>query len=156
MPHVDGLALLDGLRLRKSRPATLVLTTFDEANLLLEAMRRGASGFLSKDVSLEELQSAIRAVVAGATWFHPKLTSSLRTAVVARRGAEVSACTESLTAREIDVVRLMARGLTNAEIARALGTAEGTVKNQVTGILSKFNVRDRTLAVLRAIEQGLA
>jgi DNA-binding NarL/FixJ family response regulator len=156
MPQVDGLAVLDALRPRAAKPATLVLTTFDEARLLLEAVRRGASGFLSKDVSLEELHSAIRAVVAGATWFHPRLTASLRTAVVARRGLQITACAEPLTAREIDVVRLMARGLTNAEIAKALGTAEGTVKNQVAGILSKFDVRDRTLAVLRAIEHGSA
>jgi DNA-binding NarL/FixJ family response regulator len=153
MPRVDGLAVLDALKPRAQRPACLVLTTFDDPALLLEAARRGAQGFLSKDVALEELVSAIRALAAGANWFQPTLTASLRRAVAYRRnGAPPTA--EALTARETEVLRLMAGGLSNRQIALALQTAEGTVKNQVSSILAKLGVQDRMLAVLEAIEAG--
>jgi len=155
MPRMDGLQVLDELRTRAERPACLVLTTFDDSGLLLEAARRGAQGFVSKDISLEELVAALRAVAAGATWFQPALTSSLRHSFECHRNGELARSCETLTEREIDVLRLMAGGLTNREIAQALQTAEGTVKNQVSSILGKMRVRDRTLAVLTAIESGL-
>lgn len=154
MPRVDGLAVLDALKPRTERPACLVLTTFDDSELLLAAARRGAQGFLSKDVSLEELVSAIKALAAGASWFQPTLTASLRRAVAYRRNGESSGLTQHLTEREIEVLRLMAGGLSNRQIAAALQTAEGTVKNQVSSILSKVGVQDRMLAVLEAIEAG--
>ena len=155
MPRIDGLQVLDVLRARASRPACLVLTTFDDAGLLLEAARRGAQGFISKDISLEELLTALRAVAAGASWFQPALTSSLRQAFEHHRNGEMSQSSDALTERELAVLRLMAGGLTNREIGHALHTAEGTVKNQVSSILAKMRVRDRTLAVLTAIESGL-
>ncbi len=154
MPRMDGLAVLDALRTRETAPACLVLTTFDDAQLLLAAARRGAHGFLSKDVSLEELVSAIKAIAAGATWFQPTLTSSLRRAVGYRRNGVPGEAAEKLTEREIEVLRLLAGGLTNRQIAAALQTAEGTVKNQVSSILAKVGVQDRMLAVLEAIEAG--
>jgi DNA-binding NarL/FixJ family response regulator len=132
-----------------------VLTTFDDPELLLEVARRGAEGFVSKDIALEELLAAIRAVAAGANWYQPTLTSSLRQAFDRRRNGEVSRLRETLTEREIEVLRLMAGGMTNRSIAEALRTAEGTVKNQVSSILGKMEVRDRTLAVLTAIEAGI-
>lgn len=154
MPRVDGLAVLERLKPRDQRPACLVLTTFDDSGLLLEAARRGAQGFLSKDVSLEELVCAIRALAAGANWFQPTLTASLRDAVAYRRNGVAAPVAERLTAREVEVLRLMAGGLSNREIAAALRTAEGTVKNQVSSILAKIGVQDRMLAVLEAIEAG--
>jgi DNA-binding NarL/FixJ family response regulator len=156
MPRRDGFDAISTLGDAGRLPPTVVLTTFDEPELLLEAVRRGASGFLSKDVSLEELLAAIRAVASGATWFQPALTHSLRRAIAERRPSpdEVPAL-DRLTGRETEVLRLMAGGLTNREIAGALRTAEATVKNQVSSILSKLGARDRTAAVLRAIEGRL-
>jgi DNA-binding NarL/FixJ family response regulator len=154
MPGLDGLGVLDALKQRATRPAILVLTTFDDSRLLLEAARRGAQGFLSKDVSLDELAAAIRALAAGGNWFQPTLTASLRRAVAYRRNGAAAPIGEHLTSREVEVLRLMAGGLSNREIASALQTAEGTVKNQVSSILSKIGVQDRMLAVLEAIEAG--
>ena len=155
MPRLSGLQVLDALRLHSSPPACLVLTTFDDPELLLEAARRGAQGFVSKDIAIEELLAALRAVAAGATWYQPTLTSSLRQAFDRRRNGEMLQLHERLTEREKEVLRLMSGGMTNREIAATLRTAEGTVKNQVSSILAKMSVRDRTLAVLTAIESGM-
>jgi DNA-binding NarL/FixJ family response regulator len=156
MPRLDGLQLLEALDLVGQLPATLVLTTFDDSELLLGAVRLGARGFMKKDVSLEELLAAIRTLARGNTWFQPALTSSLRRGLEGRRTPFVSLeLPDALTDRERDVLRLMAGGYSNREIASTLDTAEGTVKNQVSSILSKIGVRDRTRAVLRAIETGL-
>ena len=152
MPRRSGLEVLEQLGDR--RPPTLILTTFDDAELLLRAVRAGARGFLSKDVSLDELVGAIRALARGDTWFQPALTASLRRAVAARAPA-ITPGHERLTGRERDVIRLMAGGYSNREIADLLATAEGTVKNQVSSILAKLGVRDRTRAVLKAIETGI-
>jgi len=156
MPRFSGIEVLAELRRRQVLPPTLILTTFDDAELLLQSVRNGARGFLQKDVSLEQLLAAIRTVARGDTWFQPALTAALQ------RGSDaVSTPFESndivtrLTDREREVLRLMAAGHSNREIATALDTAEGTVKNQVSSILSKFGVRDRTRAVLKAIESGL-
>jgi DNA-binding NarL/FixJ family response regulator len=155
MPRMDGLGVLDALRSDPNRPATLVLTTFDDPELLLEAARREARGFISKAVSLEELIIAIRAVAAGATWFQPTVTSSLRNALTDRHGGHLAAQFDSLTDREVEVLKLVAGGLSNREIAQTFGVADGTVKNQVSSILGKLAVHDRTLAVLKAIEAGI-
>jgi len=152
MPRRSGLEVLEQLGDR--RPPTLILTTFDDAELLLRAVRAGARGFLSKDVSLDELVSAIRALARGDTWFQPALTASLRRAIAAR-APDTTPAHERLTERERDVLRLMAGGYSNREIADVLATAEGTVKNQVSSILAKLGVRDRTRAVLKAIETGV-
>jgi len=152
MPRRSGLEVL--AQLGDHRPPTLILTTFDDAELLLGSVRAGARGFLNKDVSLDELIAAIRALARGDTWFQPALTASLRRGVEARaRG--VAPTGERLTDRERDVLRLMAGGYSNREIADVLATAEGTVKNQVSSILAKLGVRDRTRAVLKAIETGV-
>jgi DNA-binding NarL/FixJ family response regulator len=155
MRRMSGLEVLDALKGRAKRPSCLVLTTFDDPELLLEAARRGAAGFVSKDIALEELIAAIRAVAAGANWFQPAVTWGLRQALLRRRNGALAQNCASLTEREIEVVRLMAGGLTNRQIAQSLQTAEGTVKNQVSSILAKMAVGDRTLAVLTAIEAGI-
>lgn len=156
MPKKTGLDVLAELGRAESLPPTLVLTTFDDAELLFSAVRGGARGFLKKDVSLEELLSGIRALARGDTWFQPALTASLRASLKGVPTSFVSAePLEPLTDRERDVLRLMAGGCSNREIAGALETAEGTVKNQVSSILGKLGVRDRTRAVLKAIESGL-
>jgi DNA-binding NarL/FixJ family response regulator len=155
MPRMTGLEVLEALNERTQRPPCLVLTTFDDPELLLEAARRGAHGFISKDVALEEVLAAIRAIAAGANWFQPALTSSLRQAFDRRRNGEVSRLCATLTEREIEVLRLLAGGMTNKKIAATLRTAEGTVKNQVSSILTKMGATDRTVAVLTAIEFGI-
>lgn len=156
MPHKNGLEVLAELGQSGRLPPTLVLTTFDETDLLLSAVRNGARGFLRKDVTLEDLISAIRVLARGDTWFQPALTVTLRRSLegtpVTFESAEPL---EPLTAREREVLRLMAGGYSNREIAGVLETAEGTVKNQVSSILGKMGVRDRTRAVLKAIEAGL-
>jgi DNA-binding NarL/FixJ family response regulator len=155
MPRRTGLEVLEELERAGKLPPALVLTTFDEAELLLAAVRHGARGFLKKDVSLEELLSAIKTLARGDTWFQPALTASLRRGFEGTRTTFESAePLEPLTEREREVLRLMAGGYSNREIAGVFSTAEGTVKNQVSSILGKMGVRDRTRAVLKAIEAG--
>ena len=153
MPKKNGVDVLRELSAANALPPTLVLTTFDDTPVVLDAIRAGARGFLLKDISYQQLMSAIRAIAAGGTVFQPAITQRLlRAAGTPDSGAMPI---EELTARELEVVRLMAGGYSNKEIAHALGTAEGTIKNQVSSILSKFGVRDRTRAVLKALEARL-
>ena len=154
MPGEDGIDVLRALSARGVLPPTLILTTFDDSEVVLDGIRAGARGFMLKDVSYQQLVAAIRAVASGATVFQPAVTVRLlRAGGTARLDAD--APREQLTGREAEVVRLMAGGYSNREIATALGTAEGTVKNHVSSILAKFGVRDRTRAVLKALETGL-
>jgi len=153
MPKKSGVDVLRELSAIDALPPTLVLTTFDDTAVVLDAIRSGARGFLLKDISYQQLMNAIRAIAAGGTVFQPAITQRLlrATAPIAADALPI----EALTAREREVVRLMAGGYSNKEIAHALGTAEGTIKNQVSSILAKFGVRDRTRAVLKALEAGL-
>jgi DNA-binding NarL/FixJ family response regulator len=151
MPRMSGIEVLRALG--DALPPTLVLTTFDDAEAVLEAIRSGARGFLLKDVSFQQLVGAIRAVASGATVFQPAITERLLRNV--RTGEGACPTPEKLTEREREVVRLMSGGYSNKEIAHALGTAEGTIKNHVSSILAKLGARDRTRAVLKALESGL-
>jgi DNA-binding NarL/FixJ family response regulator len=153
MPKKSGVDVLRELSAASALPPTLVLTTFDDTVVVLDAIRSGARGFLLKDISYQQLMTAIRAIAAGGTVFQPAITQRLLRA--AGTPAPDAMPLEELTARELEVVRLMAGGYSNKEIAHALGTAEGTIKNQVSSILSKFGVRDRTRAVLKALEARL-
>jgi DNA-binding NarL/FixJ family response regulator len=153
MPKKSGVDVLRELSVIDALPPTLVLTTFDDTAVVLDAIRSGARGFLLKDISYQQLMNAIRAIAAGGTVFQPAITQRLLRA--ATPIAADATPIEELTARELEVVRLMAGGYSNKEIAHALGTAEGTIKNQVSSILAKFGVRDRTRAVLKALEAGL-
>lgn len=158
MPRFDGLWLLRRLRDRGADVPVLVLTTFDDDALVLEALRAGARGYLLKDVTVDQLTHAVKMLADGGTLISPSITDRLLRAV--RSGAvpaagsgEVGA--PDLTARELDVLRLMAEGYGNRHIAEALFMAEGTAKNHVSAILTKLNARDRTSAVLRALRDGL-
>ncbi len=156
MPGLDGLGVLHALSAENRQPPTIVLTTFDDDALMLEAIRQGARGFLLKDVSLERLTEAIRTVAAGGTLMQPAITERLlRAALSTSTGFPSLATPDPLTDREIEVLRLMTGGFSNREIADSLHMAEGTVKNHISNILSKLGVRDRTRAVLKALEQGL-
>jgi DNA-binding NarL/FixJ family response regulator len=156
MPRRDGIATLEALRGRGDAVPVLVLTTFDDDDLVLRALRAGARGYLLKDVTLVQLVSAIHTLAAGGTLLQPALTDRLVRAV-GERPPDVDAIArpEPLTARERDVLGLVAAGYANREIASALHLAEGTVKNHVSNVLLKLGVRDRTRAVLRALDLGL-
>jgi DNA-binding NarL/FixJ family response regulator len=156
MPRRNGVEVLRELGARDALPPTLVLTTFEDGEVVLDAIRAGARGFLLKDVSFDQLAGAIRSIASGGTVFQPAVTQRLLESVDRLRNAfESLPSPDPLTEREIEVVRLMAGGYSNREIAHALGTAEGTIKNHVSSILSKMGVRDRTRAVLKALEAGL-
>jgi DNA-binding NarL/FixJ family response regulator len=155
MPKKSGLDLLRELGPTGRLPPTILLTTFDENSVVLDAIRAGARGFLLKDVSLEQLTEAIRVVAAGGTLIQPAVTERvLRGLGGLRTTFDSLDPPDALTARETEVLRLMAGGYSNREIAAALGSAEGTVKNHASSILSKLGVRDRTRAVLKALELG--
>lgn len=156
MPIRDGISTLEVLAQQDDAPPTLVLTTFDDDELVLRALRAGARGYLLKDVTLEQLVGAIRTLAAGGTVQQPALTDRLLKAVTSRASTvDGFDQPEPLTQREIDVLRLVAAGYSNAEIATALHLAVGTVKNHVSSVLLKLGVRDRTRAVLRALDLGL-
>lgn len=153
MPNCSGIELLR--RAQGRLPPTILLTTFDDDEALLDGMRAGARGFLLKDISLERLADGIRSVAGGATLFRPALTERTRAAYEKPVSATPPAALAApLTGRETEILALMAAGMNNAEIAQALGPSEGTVKNHVSSILSKLGVRDRVRAVLRGLELG--
>ncbi len=153
MPQCSGIELLR--RQAGALPPAILLTTFDDDDALFDGMRAGARGFLLKDISLERLAEGIRSVAAGATLFRPGLTERTRAAYEQAAGAAPPAAPGArLTARETEILALMAAGLNNAEIGAALGPSEGTIKNHVSSILAKLAVRDRVRAVLRGLELG--
>jgi DNA-binding NarL/FixJ family response regulator len=156
MPRRDGIATLEALRASGNHVPVIVLTTFDDDQLALDALRAGARGYLLKDVTLDQLVGAIRTVAAGRTLLQPALTDRLLRAV-SERGTDVTGIPhpDPLTDRELDTLRLVAAGYSNREIASALHLAPGTVKNHVSNVLLKLGVRDRTRAVLRALDLGL-
>lgn len=148
MPAVDGIAALKALRARGDATPVLLLTTFDEPDLLLQATQAGAQGFLLKDAAPEDLRLAIERVARGETLLQPVATDAVR----ARYAYHASDSPRALfSEREVAVLRLLAGGYSNKEIARAMFLAEGTVKNYVSTILDKLDTRDRTRAVLKAI-----
>jgi DNA-binding NarL/FixJ family response regulator len=148
MPGVDGIGALIALRARGDTTPVLLLTTFDDSDLLLRATEAGAQGFLLKDAAPEDLQDAIRRVAAGETLLQPVSTDPVRARFRFRDEAPPS---DTFNEREVSILRLLAGGYSNKEIARTLFLAEGTVKNYVSTILDKLGTRDRTRAVLKAI-----
>lgn len=148
MPGVDGIEALRCLRGRGDTTPVLLLTTFDETDLLLQAAEAGAQGFLLKDAAPEDLREAIGKVAGGASLLQPVSTDPIRSRY--RYHAD-DAPKERFTEREVAILRLLAGGYSNKEIARAMFLAEGTVKNYVSAILDKLDTRDRTRAVLKAI-----
>lgn len=156
LPDKDGIAVLEELAAAGTLPPTIILTTFDDEAALLAAIRAGARGFLLKDVSLERLAESIRAVGRGESVIQPAQTERL---LETARGMGWRFPSmdppDPLTEREVEVLRLVTGGYSNREIADALSLAEGTVKNHLSTILSKLGVRDRTRAVLKALEMGL-
>jgi DNA-binding NarL/FixJ family response regulator len=148
MPACDGFTLVQRLRTAGDETPVLLLTTFDEPDLALRASECGAQGFLLKDASPEDLHEAVLALAAGKTLLAPVPTDPVRSRFAYR---ETSAPTDTFSEREIAILRLLAGGYSNREIAKAVFLSEGTVKNYVSEILDKLGTRDRTRAVLKAI-----
>ena len=148
MPGMDGVDALAALRARGDTTPVLLLTTFDDSDLLLRATDAGAQGFLLKDAAPGDLRDAIARVAAGETLLQPVSTAPVRARY---RFHDDNAPRETFSQREVAILRLLAGGYSNKEIARSLFLAEGTVKNYVSAILEKLGTRDRTRAVLKAI-----
>jgi DNA-binding NarL/FixJ family response regulator len=156
MPNMSGLDVLNVLKERGDAPPVIILTTFDDDQLVLAGMKSGAKGYLLKDVSLEQLVEAVKTVAAGGSLVAPVVTQRLLSGLKNMQNDFASLDRpDPLTDRETEILRLMASGYSNKEIANSLGVAEGTVKNHVSNILSKLGVRDRTRAVLKAFELGI-
>jgi DNA-binding NarL/FixJ family response regulator len=158
MPRVDGLtACRRLLAYADSRTRVVMLTTFDLDEYVYDAMRAGASGFLLKDAPREHLVAGVRAAAAGDTLLAPEITRRLVEAYVQRPppGPATPAALAELTDREIQILRLVARGLSNAEIAASLFLSEATVKTHVSRVLAKLGLRGRVQAVVHAYECGL-
>jgi DNA-binding NarL/FixJ family response regulator len=156
MPNLSGLDVLRTLTQRNQLPPTIILTTFDDDQLVLSGLKAGARGYLLKDVSLDQLVDAVKTVAAGGSLVKPAVTQRLLAGLEHMQNQFASLeQPDPLTDRETEILRLMAGGYSNKEIANSLGVAEGTVKNHVSNILSKLGVRDRTRAVLKAFEIGI-
>lgn len=155
MPVMDGLETTRRLAAARNRAAILVLTTFDLDEYVYQALRDGARGFLLKDAPREQLVHAVRTVAGGETLLAPAITRRLIERFVRRpAGGPLPAALASLTERERTVLRLLARGRSNAEMAAELFLGEATVKTHVARILAKLGVRDRVQAVIAAYESG--
>jgi DNA-binding NarL/FixJ family response regulator len=157
MPELDGLEATRQLVDADGAPRVLILTTFDLDEYVYEAMKAGASGFLLKEVRPEQLADAVRVVAAGETLVAPAITRRLVEEFVRRRppGSGAPAEVSALTERELEVLKLVARGLSNGEIAAMLFLSEATVKTHITHVLAKLRLRDRVQAVVLAYESGL-
>lgn len=155
MPGMSGIEVLRTLANNNAVPPTIILTTFDDDELVLAGIKAGARGYLLKDVSLEDLVGAVKTVAEGGSIVKPAVTQRLLKGLENLQ-TEFSSLDrpDPLTERETGILRLMAGGYSNKEIANSLGVAEGTIKNHVSNILSKMGVRDRTRAVLKAFELG--
>jgi DNA-binding NarL/FixJ family response regulator len=156
MPVMDGVAATEALRRSADSPPVLVLTTFDDDEVLAGALRAGASGFVLKGVPAEDLQRAVRTVAGGGAWLDPAVTGRVLTTYRAAPSAARSAPDlDRLTAREREVLALIGAGRSNAEIAADLVLGEGTVKTHVNHVFAKLHLRDRAAAVVFAFDTGL-
>ncbi|TDC05714.1 response regulator transcription factor [Nonomuraea longispora] len=155
MPRMDGI---EAARIvcAETGCRVLMLTTFDVDDYVFDALRAGASGFLLKDVRRDDLVHAVRVVAAGASLLAPTVTTRLISEFTSRPAARRVTGLDVLTARERQTLQLIARGLSNAEIAAAMVVSEHTVKTHVSNVLSKLGLRDRVQAVIAAYESGLA
>ncbi|MEV0129653.1 response regulator transcription factor [Dactylosporangium sp. NPDC050688] len=157
MPKMDGIEATRRIRLAPDPPRVLVLTTFDLDEYVYEALRAGAGGFLLKDAPPGQLAEAVRTVAAGESLLAPAVTKRLITRFlrVPPSPTAARAAADRLTERELEVLRLVARGLSNQELAERLHLSDATVKTHVSRVLTKLDLRDRVQAVVYAYEHGL-
>ncbi|MEW5718380.1 MAG: response regulator transcription factor [Chloroflexota bacterium] len=155
MPVLNGIQATRQLREQHPQVRVLVLTTYDADEWVFDAIRSGAAGYLLKDTPREELIAAVKGTVEGRTHVDPNVAGKLFTQVAASPVSADTSIADALSARERDVLRLLARGLSNADIAERLHLSEGTVRNYVSAILEKLGVSDRTQAAVLALRHGL-
>jgi len=155
MPGLNGIEATRQIRARYPATSVLVLTTYDDDEWVFDAIRAGAAGYLLKDTPREEVIKAVRGTVAGKSFVDPSVAGKLIGQVAGHQTQPSTLITDKLTTRETDVLRLLARGLTNAEIAERLHLSEGTVRNHVSAVFAKLGVADRTQAAVLAIQHGL-
>ncbi len=155
MPGMDGVEATRRLLQMDPQARVLILTTFDDDTYILEGLRAGARGYLLKDASREELMAALRTVAAGGALFAPRVAETALGALSQGAVTPPMGLIEPLTERELEILRLMAQGLNNKQIAERLHLAHGTVKNYVSRILAKLGVENRAQAVRWFWEQGL-
>ena len=155
MPIMNGVQATRIIRERFPGVHVLVLTTYDDDEWVFDAIRSGAEGYLLKDTPRENLIAAVKETVAGKTHVDPAVAGKLLTALQQTHKVVSSAVTDQLSERELDVLRLLAKGFTNADIAQQLYLSEGTIRNYISEILAKLNVADRTQAALMAVRYGL-
>lgn len=153
MPELDGVEAMRRIRAQNPEVKFLVLTTFDNDEYIFQAIEAGAKGYLLKDASREELFQAVRAAYRGESLIQPAIAAKIlnRFALLSRQVGEA----QPLSEREVEVLRLMARGAANKEIATSLFISESTVKTHVTNIFHKLDVNDRTEAVTKALQKGI-
>jgi len=149
MPKMNGIELVKHLRQQGNTLPILMLTTFDDSELFMQSLQAGANGFLLKDVSLDKLVNAVKTLADGGFVAEPVVMKQLN------KGLAEQPVIDDLSEKEKQILKLIAGGFSNKEIAASIFLAEGTVKNHVSNILAKLNTRDRTRAVLTAINQGL-
>lgn len=155
MPGTNGIEATRQIHARFPDIKVLVLTTYDDDEWVFDAIRAGASGYLLKDTPREKIIEAIRGTVAGRSFVDPAVAGKLLNQVASNQTQPASLLTDRLTERETDVLRLLAKGFNNGEIANQLHLSEGTVRNHVSAILEKLGVSDRTQAAVIAIQHGL-
>jgi DNA-binding NarL/FixJ family response regulator len=155
MPGTNGIEATRQIRARFPNIKVLVLTTYDDDEWVFDAIRAGASGYLLKDTPREKIIEAIRGTMTGKSFVDPAVAGKLLSQVASNQTQPTSLLTEKLTERETDVLRLIAKGFNNGEIASQLHLSEGTVRNHVSAILEKLGVSDRTQAAVIAIQHGL-
>jgi len=155
MRRVDGITAIRALREIPASPPVLALTTFDDDALLSGALRAGAAGFVLKDAPADDLIRAVRQVAAGGSWLDPAVTGRVLADYRRAPAAPDTAAVAELTARELEVLRAIGRGLSNAEIAAALFISELTVKSHIGRVFSKLALRDRPAAIVFAHDHGL-
>jgi len=155
MPGTNGIEATRQIRSRFPEIRVLVLTTYDDDQWVFDAIRAGASGYLLKDTPREGILQAIRGTLSGKAFVDPGVAGKLLDRVASKQVQPETLLTDRLTGREVDVLRLIARGLNNAEIAARLSLSEGTVRNHVSAVLAKLDVADRTQAAVIAIQHGL-
>lgn len=155
MPGMNGIEATRRIRQIYPEIKVLVLTTYDDDEWVFDAIRAGASGYLLKDTPREKVVEAIKGTISGAAYVDPAVAGKILKYTASQQIYPVTQITDKLTSREEDVLRLMARGMSNAQIAAKLHLSEGTVRNHVSSIFSKLDVVDRTQAVIIAIQHGL-
>jgi len=155
MPIMNGIEATREIRAKFPNIKILVLTTYDDDEWVFDAIRAGASGYLLKDTPRQKIVEAIRGTMEGKSFVDPAIAGKLLNQVASKQTQPTSILTDKLTERELGVLRLIAKGINNSEIAAQLHLSEGTVRNHVSAILEKLGVSDRTQAAVIAIQHGL-